>query len=81
MTPKHFFNLHDYVFTSLEMDYKASKRKKQVPIEPLCKKRIYHSSEEAQDMIRHIRENRIAREIRVYRCPVCGFWHLTSKSE
>jgi hypothetical protein len=63
------------------MDYKASKRKKTVPIEPLCKKTIYHSSEDAQDMIRHIRENRIAREIRAYKCPVCGFWHLTSKSE
>jgi len=36
--------------------------------------------EEAQDMIRHITETRIAREIHAYRCPVCGFWHLTSKN-
>jgi rubrerythrin len=63
-----------------EMVYKASNTKKPEPIQPLCKKTIYHSEEEAQDMIRYIKENRNVREIKVYKCTVCGFWHLTSKT-
>jgi len=51
------------------------------PIEPSCKKEMYNSKAEAEDMIRYIRENRIVRELRAYHCPVCGKWHLTSKSE
>jgi hypothetical protein len=31
-------------------------------------------------MIRHILETRVGKEIRAYKCPVCGFWHLTSKN-
>jgi len=50
------------------------------PIEPSCRKTIYHSREEAEDMIRYIRENRMVRELRAYQCAVCGLWHLTSKS-
>jgi hypothetical protein len=61
------------------MVYKHSDMKKISPVEPVCKKTIYNSMEEAQDMIRYIKENRVVREIRAYKCPVCGFWHLTSK--
>jgi len=62
------------------MGYKPFSRKKAEPVQPPCKKTIYYSLEEAQDMIRHITETRIVREIRAYKCPVCGFWHLTSKN-
>jgi hypothetical protein len=61
------------------MRYKHSDIKKVSPIEPVCKKKIYYSIGEAQDMIMHIRENRVVREISSYKCSVCGFWHLTSK--
>jgi hypothetical protein len=48
-------------------------------IEFPCKKAIYHTKEEAEDMIRHITETRVTREIRAYQCSTCGFWHLTSR--
>lgn len=48
------------------------------PVEPPCKKTVYNTQEDALDMIKHIRETRIGPVIRVYKCPVCGFWHLTS---
>lgn len=50
------------------------------PIQPACRKNIYHSAEEANDMIRHITETRVTRPIKAYKCTICGFWHLTSKS-
>ncbi len=59
---------------------KKSNLSKTTPLYPVCKKRIYHTLEEAQDMIKYINENRIVREIRPYKCSECGFWHLTSKS-
>jgi hypothetical protein len=65
---------------NIKMGYKLSNIKNINPIEPPCKKPIYHSPEEAQDVIRHIQESRVVREIRVYKCQSCGFWHLTSKS-
>jgi len=40
------------------MGYKLSNTKKLNPIEPSCKKRIYYSPEEAEDMVRYIKENR-----------------------
>lgn len=49
------------------------------PVEPPCKKKIYQSPEEAQDMITYINEKRVSKEIRAYKCQICGFWHLTSK--
>jgi lipopolysaccharide biosynthesis regulator YciM len=61
------------------MRYKHSDIKKVSPIEPVCRKTIYNSREEAQDMIKHIMENRVIRQISAYKCSVCGFWHLTSK--
>ncbi|HOP00028.1 MAG TPA: hypothetical protein PLV06_06030 [Bacteroidales bacterium] len=52
--------------------------KKNIPsLEPPCRKAIYHTREDAEDMIRHIAETRTGREIRAYRCDICGFWHLT----
>jgi len=64
---------------SAEMINKNSKIKNISPLEPSCKKAVYNSPEEAQDMIRHINESRVIREIRAYKCTICGFWHLTSK--
>jgi hypothetical protein len=63
-----------------EMGYKLSKIKNTGPLEPPCKKTIYNSLQEAQDMIRYIKDNRETREIRAYKCLSCGFWHLTSKA-
>jgi len=63
------------------MGYKLSKIKKIYPIEPPCKKTIYNSPGEAQDMIRYIKETREVQEMHEYKCTVCGFWHLTSKSK
>jgi hypothetical protein len=62
------------------MGYRISNIKKVSPIEPVCKKAIYKSPAEAEDMIRHIKEDRGVKDIRVYHCLICGFWHLTSKS-
>jgi hypothetical protein len=59
------------------MGYKP-KIKKVSPLELPCRKKMYDSQEEAQDMIRYINENRVANEIHAYKCSVCGFWHLTS---
>jgi hypothetical protein len=61
------------------MRYKHSDIRKVSPLEPVCRKKIYYSLEEAQDMIRHIRETRVVREVSAYKCSICGFWHLTSK--
>jgi hypothetical protein len=61
------------------MAYKFTKIKSN-PIELPCRKKMYNSPEEAQDMIQYIKESRQVREIKVYRCTICGFWHLTSKS-
>jgi hypothetical protein len=63
------------------MPYKFVRRKNVSPIETPCRKKIYHSAEEAQDMIRYINETRVSKEIHVYRCDICGFWHLTSRSK
>jgi len=61
------------------MKYKLSNTKKISPVEPPCRKTIYHSEEEAEDMIKYISETRKTREVRAYKCNSCGFWHLTSK--
>jgi hypothetical protein len=63
------------------MRYKNTYRKTAEPIHTPCKKTIYHSEEEAEDMIKYIRETRVTKEIRVYKCDICGFWHLTSKND
>jgi hypothetical protein len=63
------------------MAYKTAKSRSGEPITPSCKKKIYNSLEEAQDMIRYIKENRIVKELNAYKCPICGMWHLTSQSK
>ncbi len=63
------------------MRYKKTYLKKTDPVEPVCRKTIYYSLEEAQDMIKFINETRVTRKIRAYRCDICGFWHLTSKNK
>ena len=62
------------------MSYKLT-NKNISPVNPPCRKTIYNSLEEAQDMIRYISEKRGGREIRAYKCTVCGFWHLTSRTK
>lgn len=64
-----------------DMRYKTITGKNLDPIETPCKKAIYQTREDAEDMIRHIAETRTGREIRAYRCDVCGFWHLTSRKK
>jgi hypothetical protein len=63
------------------MGYKLSNIKNINPIEPPCRKTIYNSLEEAQDMIDHIKGTRVVKDIHAYKCTTCGFWHLTSKSK
>jgi hypothetical protein len=62
------------------MGYKLTGIKSATPLELPCKKKMYHTVEEAQDMINYLRENKTVREIHAYKCTICGFWHLTSKS-
>lgn len=62
-----------------KMAHKIKNSKNIHPVEPPCKKKIYQSAEEAQDMIKYINEKRVSKEIRAYKCQICGFWHLTSK--
>jgi len=62
------------------MAFKKSNLKRTNPVEPPCRKTMYNSHDEALDMIRYIKENREGKDLRAYKCSVCGFWHLTSKS-
>ena len=62
------------------MVHKSSNIKNINPIQPTCKKAIYNTQEEAQDMIAYIKETRVVREISAYKCTICGFWHLTSRT-
>ena len=60
------------------MAYNSSKNRSVDPIGPACKKAVYNSREEAEDMIRHIHETRFTRQLHAYQCPDCGMWHLSS---
>ena len=60
--------------------YKTSNYSSFDPITPSCNKTIYNTQEEAQDVIRHITETRVVRELYAYECETCGMWHLSSKS-
>jgi biotin synthase-related radical SAM superfamily protein len=60
------------------MAYKSSKHRSVDPIGPGCKKPMYNSLEEAEDMIRYIHETRVTRSLHTYQCPECGTWHLSS---
>jgi hypothetical protein len=63
------------------MVYKSTGKKSIAPFEPPCRKAIYNTREDAEEMIRHLAEARTGKVIRAYRCDVCGFWHLTSKEK
>jgi hypothetical protein len=63
------------------MGYRQPKIKNIDPVEPPCKKKIYYTPEEASDMIKYLRENRTNKPISVYKCTICGFWHLTSRTK
>lgn len=63
------------------MAYKLSKKLKVQPMELPCKKTMYNTREEAEDIITYINENHTGKEIHAYKCLVCGFWHLTSKTK
>jgi hypothetical protein len=68
-----------FLFLLNNMAYKSSKFRSVDPIGPPCRKKMYQSPEEAEEMIRHIRENRYVKELHAYRCEICGMWHLTHK--
>ncbi|HLP74067.1 MAG TPA: hypothetical protein VK155_14270 [Bacteroidales bacterium] len=63
------------------MKYRHLNIKKAEAVGLPCRKTAYHTSEEAEDMIKYINETRVTRNIRSYKCNVCGFWHLTSRSD
>jgi hypothetical protein len=60
------------------MKYKPTGAKKISPIEAPCKKTIYTSFAEAKETIEYLQENKGVKDLSVYKCSVCGFWHLTS---
>jgi len=63
------------------MAFKSTGKKSITTVEPPCRKAIYHTHEDAEDMISHLAETRTGKKISSYRCDVCGFWHLTSKEK
>jgi hypothetical protein len=63
------------------MAYNSSKNRSVDPIGPACKKGMYSSQEEAEDMIQHIQETRYTRQLHAYQCNVCGMWHLSSSTD
>jgi len=61
------------------MKEKPSSRRKIYPIESQCKKTIYNSLIDAKESVAYLQENKFVKDLSVYKCSVCGFWHLTSK--
>lgn len=59
------------------MGYKTS-RKKVEPLDPYCKKTVYYTKEEAEDMTKYLFIE-LGIKVRDYQCLVCKLWHLTSK--
>ena len=62
------------------MKYRNS-RLSPAPMQSSCRKAAYQTKEDADDMIRYIKETRVTKEIRAYRCDICGMWHLTSRGK
>jgi hypothetical protein len=62
-----------------KVSHKQSNIKRILPIDPPCKKKMYNTLGDAQDMIHYIKQNRSGKELFAYNCLICGFWHLTSK--
>lgn len=44
-----------------------------------CWKRIYDTKKEAK-VKKRVEEQRFSKKLNVYKCPDCGFYHLTSKT-
>ena len=63
------------------MKYKLPGRKDIAPFEAPCTKTAYNSKEDAEDIISHILQTRVTREIKAYKCDICGLWHLTSRGD
>ncbi|MCU0408028.1 MAG: hypothetical protein MUD02_03675 [Bacteroidales bacterium] len=63
------------------MAYRLNNNMSAAPLEARCRKEAYTSMEDARAMARYINETRSSREIRVYKCPVCEYWHLTSRGK
>ena len=63
------------------MRYKPSRIIKIYPIEAPRKKTMYNSLIDAKESIDYLQENKGVKELSAYKCSVCGFWHLTSKSK
>jgi hypothetical protein len=61
------------------MKYKPSRIRKIYPVESPCKKTLYNSYADAKESIEFLRETKWISDLSAYKCPVCGFWHLTSK--
>ena len=63
------------------MRYKSSRIRKIYPIESPCKKTMYNSLIDAKESLDYLQENKGVKDLSVYKCSVCGFCHLTSKSK
>jgi len=42
---------------------------------------MYNSLIDAKESLDYLQENKGVKDLSVYKCSVCGFWHLTSKSK
>jgi hypothetical protein len=62
------------------MKYKPTRIRKVYPVEAPCRKTMYNSLAEAKEAIEYLQENSYVKDLSAYKCTICGFWHLTSKS-
>lgn len=63
------------------MAYRFTRKRDIDPLQPKCEKKIYYSLEEAIGVAEHMKSTRYVRNLRPYRCMMCGFWHLTSSHD
>jgi hypothetical protein len=75
--------IFDYVLRKIiiQMRYKPSRIRKIYPIESPCKKTMYNSFIDAKESLDYLLENKGVKDLSAYKCSMCGFWHLTSKSK
>jgi sulfite reductase beta subunit-like hemoprotein len=61
------------------MKYRFTRQQKIYPIEPPCKKTMYDSETDAQEMIKYLKsEKGVKEQLHYYACIKCGKYHLTS---